>query len=76
MYRSKIRLFLVLLTVPLVSTVAGAEPKFDIVIKHGRIVDGSGAPWYEADVGILDGRIVRIESLATKKRRPLSMRRD
>jgi N-acyl-D-amino-acid deacylase len=31
---------------------------YDIIIKGGRIVDGSGNPWYEADVGIRNGRIV------------------
>ncbi|MDG1895803.1 MAG: serine hydrolase [Fuerstiella sp.] len=41
-----------------VSVVEAAD--LDIVIKGGRVVDGSGAPWYVADVGIDDGRIVRI----------------
>ena len=34
-----------------------AKPKFDVVISGGRIVDGTGAPWYRADVGIVDGKI-------------------
>ena len=33
---------------------------FDIVIKGGRIVDGTGAPWYVGDIGIRDGKITRI----------------
>ena len=33
---------------------------FDIAILHGRIVDGTGAPWYEADVGIREGVIAKI----------------
>lgn len=33
---------------------------FDIVILNGRIVDGTGSPWYKADVGILDGKIAKI----------------
>ena len=37
-----------------------ADAQIDMVIKGGRVVDGSGAPWYVADVGIDDGRIVRI----------------
>lgn len=37
-----------------------ANELLDIVIQNGRVVDGSGAPWYQADVGIDDGRIVRI----------------
>jgi len=31
--------------------------KFDIIIKKGRVMDGSGNPWYHADVGIKAGRI-------------------
>lgn len=37
---------------------------FDIVITHGRIIDGSGSPWYAADIGIRDGRIAAIGRLA------------
>jgi len=35
--------------------------KFDTVIKSGRILDGTGNPWYAADVGIQGGRITRIQ---------------
>lgn len=34
--------------------------EFDLVIKHAKIIDGSGNPWYEADIGLKDGRIARI----------------
>ena len=36
---------------------------YDVLIQNGRIVDGSGNPWYVADVGIRDGRIVAIGRL-------------
>ena len=36
------------------------RPVYDIAIVNGRIVDGTGAPWYQADLGIRDGRIVKI----------------
>ncbi len=36
----------------------------DLAIRGGRIVDGTGSPWYVADVGIDDGRIVRIGRIA------------
>ncbi len=39
---------------------ARAEPLFDIVISNGRVVDGTGAPWYVADIGIRDGTIVEV----------------
>ena len=32
----------------------------DLVIKNGKVVDGSGLPAFKADVGIKDGVIVRI----------------
>ena len=37
-----------------------AQEPFDIVIKNGRIVDGTGAPWYIADVGVSKGKIAKI----------------
>ena len=33
----------------------------DFLIKDGFVVDGSGAPMFKADVGILKGKIVRVE---------------
>jgi N-acyl-D-amino-acid deacylase len=30
---------------------------FDILIKNGRILDGTGNPWFHGNVGILDGKI-------------------
>lgn len=32
----------------------------NLVIKNGKVVDGSGNPWFEADVGIADGKIVQV----------------
>ncbi|HUJ32232.1 MAG TPA: D-aminoacylase [Candidatus Acidoferrum sp.] len=37
---------------------------FDLVIRNGHIVDGTGSPWYSGDVGIRDGRIAAIGNLA------------
>jgi dihydroorotase/N-acyl-D-amino-acid deacylase len=36
----------------------------DVVLSAGRIVDGSGNPWYRADVGITGDRIVAIGDLS------------
>src|SRR5258708_35803302 len=41
---------------------------YDIVITNGRIIDGSGSPWYSGDIGIRDGRIAAIGNLAAAQR--------
>ncbi len=40
-------------------------PHFAVLIKNGRVLDGSGNPWVRADVGIRDGRIVSVGRLTT-----------
>ena len=40
-----------------------ADDEFELVIRNGRVVDGTGAPWYVADIGVQDGVIVRIGRL-------------
>ncbi len=37
---------------------------YDLVVTNARIVDGSGNPWFRADVAIKGGRIVRIGRIA------------
>src|SRR4051794_34072493 len=44
-----------------------ATPSFDLVVKGGRLVDGTGNPSYLADVGIRGGRIVAIGKLPDAK---------
>jgi len=34
--------------------------EYDVVIENGRIVDGTGAPWFAGDVGIRGDRIVAV----------------
>lgn len=33
---------------------------FDILIKNGKIIDGTGNPWFKSDLGIKDNKIVHI----------------
>lgn len=60
---------LVALAVPAASQLPDADaappPRpFDVLIEHGRVFDGTGNPWFRADVGIRDGRIAAIGDLA------------
>ena len=40
---------------------ANMSLEFDTLIKSGRILDGTGNPWYVADIGIKQGQITRIQ---------------
>ena len=53
-----------LLLLVLASGLRAADLPFDLVLEHGRIVDGTGSPWYSGDVGIRGGRIAAIGNLA------------
>lgn len=39
---------------------------YDLVIKNGHIIDGTGNPWYKADIGIKDGLIAKLSSIPLK----------
>ena len=46
-----------------------AQPSlsFDVVIHNGRVMDGSGNPWLRTSIGVRDGRIAAIGTLANMK---------
>lgn len=53
------------------TSVAQKEPEalassqsYDVLIRNGRIYDGTGGPWYKADIGLRGDRIIAIGSLA------------
>ena len=49
-----------LLSVALLRSAAAQGPSYDLVIRNGRIADGSGSPWYRGDVAIRGDTIVRV----------------
>jgi len=42
-------------------------PEFDLVITGGRIIDGTGNPWFFADIAVKDGRIAEIGRVAPER---------
>jgi N-acyl-D-amino-acid deacylase len=36
---------------------------YDILIENGQILDGTGSPWFQGDMGLQDGKIVKIGTL-------------
>jgi N-acyl-D-amino-acid deacylase len=51
--------FSILLLVPL----GLLAQNYDLIIRNGHVIDGTGSPWYGADVAIRDGHIVAIGRL-------------
>jgi N-acyl-D-amino-acid deacylase len=38
-----------------------AQNNYDIIIRNGKIIDGTGNSWFYADMGVKDGKIVLIQ---------------
>src|SRR5450631_1776697 len=43
---------------------ASAVTPYDLVIRNGHVIDGTGSPWFAADLGIRAGKIAAIGRLA------------
>ncbi len=54
-------------------TTTSEQASFDVLITGGRVVDGTGAPWTHADVGIIGDRIAAVGNLSD---RPAATRVD
>jgi N-acyl-D-amino-acid deacylase len=60
MKRLVIALALVLVAAPLTPPLEAQVEAYDIIIMNGRIVDGTGNPWFYGDVAIRGDRIVKV----------------
>lgn len=62
--RSRVHLLAIGLLAALVIAAPAAQQQgdtqYDLVIRHGRVLDGMGNPWIVADVAIQDGHFVKI----------------
>src|ERR1700722_3644725 len=58
------------------SSLAQQAPMYDVVIRNGHLLDGSGNPWINADVAIKDGRFVKIGRVAGRGVREIDARGD
>ena len=50
----------ILLALSMILTTSAFAQQYDTLIRNGKIVDGSGNPWFYADVGIIGDRVAFI----------------
>lgn len=55
---------------------ADSQQSFDILIRNGRVLDGSGNPWRRADIGITGDRIVAMGALGNATAKTVIEARD
>src|SRR5689334_1458760 len=55
-----ISLFLVVVLIAPMTVSSQTSADYDLVITNGRVVDGTGNPWFRASIGIKDGKIVKV----------------
>jgi len=49
---------------------AATVAPYEVVIRNGHVIDGTGSPWYAADIGIREGKIAaigRLDGAAAKR---------
>jgi N-acyl-D-amino-acid deacylase len=47
------------------TALAGQGVRYDLIIRNGRVLDGSGNPWFYADVAVTGDRIVALGNLGS-----------
>ncbi|MGB8694260.1 MAG: hypothetical protein WCD08_12215, partial [Steroidobacteraceae bacterium] len=62
-YRALLSVFIATL---MAHSAAGGGAPFDLIIRHGTLLDGSGQRRMSADIGIIRDRIVSVGNLQTQ----------
>jgi N-acyl-D-aspartate/D-glutamate deacylase len=57
------------LMMPVLAASAFAQQTYDLILRNGRLLDGTGNPWYRADVAITGDRIAAVGDLSGAKAR-------
>src|SRR5215203_7316671 len=73
-FRRNVACLLICLTALSMAAAQQSAPIYDVVIRNGRVLDGSGNPWILADVAIKDGRFSRIGRVLGKGKREIDAR--
>lgn len=59
---------------PRLSAQAVATGSYDVIIRNGQVLDGTGNPWFRGDVAVKDGRIAAIGRVTGTARREIDAR--
>jgi N-acyl-D-amino-acid deacylase len=54
-------------TLLFVSFIAAGQENADVIIRNGKIIDGTGNSWFYGDIAVKDGKIIRIGKLQNLK---------
>ncbi len=68
-YNPDLARILLAIFLALAAAFGAAAQQFDLVIRNGHIIDGTGSPWYSGDLAIANGRVARIGSLGNASAR-------
>jgi N-acyl-D-amino-acid deacylase len=58
------------------AVLGGPAAEYDLVVRHGRLLDGEGNPYIEGDLAIKDGRIAKIGRVEGRGRREIDAAGD
>ncbi|HUQ91174.1 MAG TPA: D-aminoacylase [Bryobacteraceae bacterium] len=69
MFRYSVRTSQTIAAFLVLSAATLAAQDFDLLLANARVVDGSGNPWYRADIGVRAGKIAQIGRLKGRSAR-------